>query len=411
MSHALQDTKKFSLDHIRTQEYFLLAGPFVALIGNAASDIWLTLVAVMFLIHSAASKSWTWVRQPWFLISLVFWFWIMGVSIVSQWPANAMEQAGTWIRFPIFASAMVFWLTRSDKLWRQMLYSAMGGTVLLALILVFERAMNPEVLRLYGTWAQSPKPGWYMLGIGLPVVLWTLSRLKESSGNAKWAIPLLFLLFCATIATGEIYITMSLFFATGVFIVLSRFWHWSIIALGSLIVIGCIAVLMTNQSLFYRFTSEVMIRLPWLPTSDYYDAWVGGLNAGFLNPVFGIGVDNYEFYCENLENNGKLSLLGVQFCRIHPHNLYIQTFAETGIPGLLLLIALVFSLLSTVSRKLNILKLKPEAAAAIAIVFLVIWPISTYSQAFGQHKNMFTWFLIGWAMSTAIISLKRRKIL
>lgn len=409
MPHVLRETKSFSLDHIKTQEYFLLAGPFVALIGNAASDIWLTLVAVMFLIQSAASRNWKWVREPWFLIALAFWFWIMAVSMVSEWPSNAMDQAGPWIRFPIFAAAMVFWLTRSGRLWRQMLFSAMGGTVLLAIILVIERALNPEVLRLYGTWTQSPKPGWYMLGIGLPVVLWALSRLKESSSNAKWSIPLLFLIFSATIATGEVYISISLFFATFVYVVLSRFWHWSIFALGALILIGCLAVLLTNQSLFYRFTSEILIRLPWLPTSDYYDAWMGGLNTGFLNPVLGIGVDNYQPFCENHERNGTLAILGVQFCRIHPHNLYIQTFAETGIPGLILLCALVITLLKTVSKKLNLFKLKPDAAAAIAIVFLVAWPVSTYSQAFGQHKNMFTWFLIGWAISTAVISLRHSK--
>ena len=131
---------------------------------------------------------------------------------------------------------------------------------------------------------------------------------------------------------------------------------------------------------------------------------LGGLNAGLLNHYFGIGADNYEIYCKDLLNQGQIQLLNVKTCASHPHNLFIQVFAETGLPGLLLFCVLAISLLNEPLKHFNFNRPCTLCITALAILIMVFWPISTYSQAFGQHKNMFTWFLIGWALTSVYIA-------
>ncbi|MGH1352100.1 MAG: O-antigen ligase family protein [Methyloligellaceae bacterium] len=387
----------------------LLSGPFIALTGNAPSEIWLVFISVIFLARSAINREWQWARQIWFRASLVFWSWLILVSATSPWPASAMEHSLIWIRFPIFAAALISWLGKSERLWKHMLLSLISSVLLLTVILLAERVSNPDAIRLWGTWAQNPKPGWYMLGFGLPVVLWALGELKNKPSTFYWALPLVVLLVGTTLSTGEVYITLSMIFGCVLFVLLSRFWSWRLLLLGSACVLITAGVLATNSQLLYRFTEEVMLRLPWLPTSDYYDPWIGGLNAGFLHPVMGLGAGNYEFYCEKLKVAGQLEILGIKHCFPHPHNLYIQVFAETGIIGLGLFILLIISLTGPVLHRWNVMHLNVPRVTGLTILIVTTWPISTYSQAFGQHKNLFTWFLIGWALATVHLFIEGHK--
>ncbi len=407
MTQVYSETQAVYFTSKRAHAYFLLSGPFVALMGNAPSDIWLTLVSILFVTESAINRDWLWTKQYWFKISLVFWSWIILTSAFSQWPANALAQALPWIRFPIFAAALMSWLGKSEELWRQMLISILCGVLLLASILIIERIVNPGAIRLWGTWAQNPKPGWYMLGFGLPIVLWALGELKNKPSTFYWALPLVVVIAGVTLSTGEVYVTLSMLFGCGLFVLFSRFWSWRIVLVGGACLLIGAGVLATNGQLLHRFTDGMLLRLPWLPSSDYYDPWIGGLNAGFLNPLLGLGVDNYEFYCDKLKSAGQLGVLGIKHCFPHPHNLYIQIFTETGIIGLTLFSVLVISLLISALPRSPARNFDIPIVIGLTIMIVSLWPISTYSQAFGQHKNMFTWFLIGWALATIKLSRLR----
>ncbi len=401
MTHTYYEKTSIKLEVGRIHEYFLLAGPFIALTGNAPSDIWLSLLCILFIAQSAINKDWLWASQRWFKLSLVFWAWIIFSSVLSQWPGNALAQALPWIRFPIFAAALMSWLGNSDRLWRQMLISIMLGVLLLTTILVVERIVNPGTVRLWGTWAQSPKPGWYLLGFGLPVILWALGELKRKPATFYWALPLIALLLGVTLSTGEVYVTISMIFGCSLFVLFSRFWSWKVLLTGGACSLIGVGVLTTNSRLFHRFTEGLLERLPWLPTSDYYDPWIGGLNTGFLHPLLGIGVDNYEFYCANMKATGQLKTLGIEHCFPHPHNIYIQIFTETGLVGLALFTILAITLTISILQRRKSISQNIPLAISLTLIVVAFWPVSTYSQAFGQHKNMFTWFLVGWALATS----------
>ncbi len=409
MSQVYTDPTAKIETNIKFQDVLLLACPLVALIGNAASDIWVCLIGIVFIIHSYTTRNWIWTEAIWFRLTVVFWVWLVLVSIISQWPENALRQALPWIRFPIFAAAIVTWVGDNKQLYQRMAYALCAGVLIMGAFLLYERLSDPTLVRLYGTWTQHPKPGWYMLGIGLPAMLWALAQIKEKQTPIIGYALLILFIFGSTISTGEIYINISMIFCCLLFITMMRWWSWQtclILAIG-----GSIAalIIMSNPDMLYRFTKQILIRLPWLPTSDYYDPWIGGLNTGVINHYFGIGADNYEIYCKQLLEQGQLYILNVKNCASHPHNLYIQTFSETGILGLLTFCAVAVTLLREPLKQFNFYKPCILSMAALAILIMVFWPISTYSQAFGQHKNMFTWFLIGWALTLAHMGKQKSK--
>ena len=68
----------------------------------------------------------------------------------------------------------------------------------------------------------------------------------------------------------------------------------------------------------------------------YWGAWRGGIQQGFITPIKGIGPSGTRNTCKNLDSDFPIWLPGKNYCGNHPHNYYIQIFAETGLVGLTL---------------------------------------------------------------------------
>ncbi len=379
---------------------YLLAGPFVAMAGHSISDIWLSVFALVFLIWCAATDNWARLNVRWVHAALVFWFWLLLASAFSDWPRDSFSQSLPWIRFPIFAAGFAALLSTSPQLQRRFIYSCMAGVVAMMVILLVERLRNPDALRLYGTMGQGPKAGWYLFAFGVPVLFWSLYQLKESVRAARWALPLCIAILFSMFSTGEVYSSLILVFATVVFLLLLQPPLWIVGAGAAGVIVASTALYLTNPELLLRFTVEAMERLPWLSTSDYYVPWFGGLWAGVSNWLTGVGPDNLDPYCKVLAPDGLFRpSIPVENCPTHPHNLYIQAFAETGIVGLSLFLLLVFCLIRGSWRWAEIKASDFAAMASLTALLAVFWPISAYSEAFGQHKNFFSWVLIAWCLA------------
>lgn len=392
----------------------LVCGPFASMLGNAGSDIWLCLIVLAFLGKSVLDKEWGWVYEPWIILAFLFWFWMVFTSAISPWRMNSFEHSVPWVRFPLFAAAFAYFVSRSKNLHEGVMYGFLAGVIIMMIVLVIERINNPDAERLFGTWRQHLKAAWFMVGFGLPVSLWALGQLQKKTSSFKWVFPLVGLIVAITANTGEIYMTILLLFGIGLFIVFGGL-GWKLSAGVAAFGIASIGVMFAfGRQTLERFQYGIESRLPWKETSDYYPAWMGGIEAGKLNPVTGIGPNNFEFVCKQ---EGGAELLQVPYCHVHPHQLYIQTFAETGLPGLILFVLVVFALFYKVARKYDLKgkllspgKNTDRLAQVQSLVLLTaaLWPISTYSEAFGQHKNFFTWLAIGWALGLLQYSKKSR---
>jgi O-antigen ligase len=388
----------------------LFMGPLIALLGNAASDLWLVGFSLFYLTYwiafgritisqsailSPITKRFDLIQSLvylknhhiWFIIAFLFWLWLIVTSLTSFWPIRALTESLPWIRFPLFALLLAHCLFYYSKARHAFMLGIWVGVMILLAVLLVERLQNPDALRLYGTWGQHPKPGWYLYGFGLILGVFALNK-ANGWRDSLWAlVPIA--IFVGAVATGEIYTTMSILLGFGTFIAFDRF-KFSFLMLmgvGALLLIATLFI--TNPDLMHRFTSQAITRLPWLPSSDYRDAWFGGISVGLLNPLFGVGADNYDLFCKSFSIGQRMTDLHVAFCHPHPHQLYIQVFAETGLLGIVLFCLMALALLQ------KILTIKPILIMPVALMVVALWPISTFSEGFGQHKNFYLWLLIG----------------
>jgi len=124
--------------------------------------------------------------------------------------------------------------------------------------------------------------------------------------------------------------------------------------------------------------------------SPYGKLWNAGIAIGLKNLVFGVGPMHFEMHCEVISD----------FCAYHPHNIYIEFFAETGIIGLSIFLCLLYAIiknyfLSSKNHKDQLFKTLVLGVLIAIIIRLLPVPSS------GFFKNWYAvpvWFMIGWLL-------------
>lgn len=391
----------------RVMEYLAIAFPFLALAGNSPADLCVAALALHFLVDKTRSADSAWPRDRWLKAAIAFWLWALFCSAISGWPSSSLAESLAWMRFPVFAIALSSLVERRPSLANQIGYSMLLAASIVSVYLLAVRFIDHGLLRIDGPLGME-KPGWFLFGFGLPAILWLrLRTLHQARGSLLYA-AFVTLVVAGIIASYQVYISLALLLGLVVYKFLGQ-GKLRANLFSVLLIVAAVGVLfLSNPNLYERYTTSAMERLPWLPSSQYYDYWQGGLSTGKANPVVGVGPDNYDLYCRELRASGQVERLGFSGldvsdgCRNHPHQRYIQLFAETGVIGLGLFIVMAGFLFAYVFKARGRSEYATLASSAtIALLVVNFWPISTYSEAFGQKLNIYYWFHISWALALA----------
>jgi O-antigen ligase len=153
----------------------------------------------------------------------------------------------------------------------------------------------------------------------------------------------------------------------------------------------------TDQTLFTRFSHQLIDNIPLLNTdTSYWGTWRSGLQQGLENFWFGVGPTGSRHTCGLL---GPHWLPGENYCGNHPHNFYIQMFAETGFVGLLLCSTMIFFIIKVCWESKKYSQNCFFANNAFIIPLAMFFPFQQTGSFFGQWNNLFMWFALGLALS------------
>ena len=383
--------------------FFWLLGPFIYLIERDPADLWLTLLSAAFLARCYFNKDWNWAKQWWFKIAIYFWLYCLLNAFFSPYLPNSLIESIIWIRFPLYVAAAQAWLGKKYEIRILMFVSIFFSMILMCLILGLEIIIDPKydhrLLWPYG----DHMPGSYLSKISLQVycVILVIFFNRVYLKNV----------FLGTIA----FLSLSMIFLTGErmnFIlrlgagILSLFsWNFKIkkvLYFFSIIFILISALFIIHPpmtKIYKTFINKIPIT-NMEKDNPYWESWRGGLQQGIENPIIGLGVASYREHCSSMISNDLEWLPGQNICVNHPHNFYIQLFAETGLIGLMLGILMIFFIIKSTfdSRKINPLCL--ISSTAFIVPLLLFFPIQQTGNFFGQWGNLFIWFSVGYAMTS-----------
>ncbi len=386
------------LDKFMTIFWFL--GPLIYLIERDPADLWLSIICLIFLYRCFKKNDWLWTSQLWFKSALTLWLFGLFSAITSSDAFFSFQQGFVWIRFPLFVAATQVWLAKDRDVRVVMLLSILVGMLIMCVILITEFLYEPKT-RL--TWPYGDLvPGGYIAKVSLPLfcVLVAIAVSKKNiTGMVSGFIALLSI--GVSIITGER--TNFLIRACGG-ILASIVWKPKFLLVFTLVIIEILAiwiVLINRPDLINRFGKTFLESIPFNTNvnNSHWGAWRGGIQQGILTPIKGIGPSGTRKTCHELNTNLPEWLPGKNYCGNHPHNFYIQLFAEVGTIGLLIGCIMFGSIIIT-SYKARLENFNcPMAATAFIVPLGLFFPIQQTGSFYGQWGNLFTWFAIAFAVS------------
>ena len=183
---------------------FWLLGPFILLIERTPADIWVTLLALTFVVRSIVKRDGDWLKHFWVRAGFAFWFWCIFAGAVSDFPAYSVGEAVAWFRFPMFAMATAFWLAKDTRLLYAMLVSTGIGLVVMCGILMAEiLIVGQQGGRL--SWPYGDLvPGNYVAKVGLPAFMIMVALAVSVKGRVAALLGVIALFTMAiSVMTGE----------------------------------------------------------------------------------------------------------------------------------------------------------------------------------------------------------------
>ena len=79
---------------------FWLSGPFILLVERTPADIWLSLLALAFVVRSALKRDGAWLGFWWVRSCFLFLLVCIVSSLFSALPGYALQESLIWFRFP-----------------------------------------------------------------------------------------------------------------------------------------------------------------------------------------------------------------------------------------------------------------------------------------------------------------------
>jgi O-antigen ligase len=322
----------------------LITGPFLP-------DLSLSIISIFFLFLTIKNKNLNIFNNLYFKIFIIFYFYIVLISLFSENLKLSLGASIFYIRFGIFALAICFILENSSSIIERIkiififlyfllffdtVYQFIVGKNIIGLTYI-----NPSNFRLTSFFGKDEVLGSYIARF-YPFVLSVifLDAYKNRKKINKFLIFFITIIsICTVIMSGE---RTSLFLIT-----ISCFLLFlSIISLRKHIAFGMIfasiffvLLISFDQRVKERMINSVKTQLGAnterivVFSKTYESHYKIALNMFKEKPFFGHGVKMFRDYCARPVN-----FVAENACTTHPHNLYMQLLAETGLFGFILIL-------------------------------------------------------------------------
>ena len=360
------------------------------MISKSLTDLFIVLIALSFIFSSIFKFSWSWLNISWIRLAILFLFFSCISASISSLFFVSFSNGFAWIRFPLFAAAISFWLIKDREVLYFALFINFISIIFIFLLMGVETVFTDHIAFEWPF--RNPLNGPFIHKIG--ILFFCVSFLIVFL-ELKYKTLALFFIFVSVIfslLSGH----RSGSFSFIIIIFLLSFWPSFKIKRSLFIVCFFFIVLL----LYFSFNIEKLDRylfdiFNFSNTSllQYLGQWKTGLIVFFDNPIIGVGPTNVQNYLsENLivnydpfKNNE------------HPHNHYIQAFAETGLIGGILYIAMflniTFTSFNNTKNEKNIIENLINKGTFITCI-CIFWPFANNYDLYGQQQNAYLWYVI-----------------
>lgn len=386
----------------------LIALPALLIVGQAAGDIALSVIAVLFLVRSALTGEWHWLAEPWVLVGLVVWIYLMmNAGLVADDVAAANSRAQPFGRFIVFGAALQFWLFLKVTVRRGFLI-VLGVVIAFVVVDCLIQFVTGEDLfgrpyrdaRLTGPFDEKV-PGGFLARMSLPLVAIAFAWAATSRDRTRMVgVVAATVLLALTIAfTGERAALVMYGFGLVLLFLFLPGARRPLFVTGMAGLALLVVAVTVHPTLSQRLVGHTTHDL-----TNFWERRIGDLVArGYQvfeeQPLFGVGLKNFRDECarDDFQPRGRPETR----CYTHPHQIWNEWLAETGLVGftgfVLLQVSWIVAIVAGL-RRLQGYDYALALGAALAIV-VFLWPLRTSMSFFTNWIGAMLWPMIGLALA------------
>tara|TARA_B100001057_G_scaffold497929_1_gene603442 strand:- start:1054 stop:2298 length:1245 start_codon:yes stop_codon:yes gene_type:complete len=383
----------------------LLTGPFLP-------DFIICLIGVLITLLIIKEKEYTYFNNNFFIVFLLFCTYLLVRSFFAQNVVISLEHSLFYFRFGLFAIS-VWYLIENNRKFIKNFSIFLLATFIFALsdgYYQYFYEVNIFGFSWHGTRLSLPLNEKAILGGYLARLFpLLLAVLIYTFDIKKFHILLILLIMILTdiliFISGE-RTALGLLFLSTVFIIafLSnykkiRFYSFLV----SILLMTLIAAL--NPSIKERNIDHTINQLSnsgndgiVLFSNIHHSQILGAWNMFTDNPLTGQGPKMFRVLCNDIKFNPNEDK---NTCSTHPHNLYVQLLAETGLLGLLFILTLCFKIIQLILNHIFLFIKKREYLLSdfeiclIACIIMTLWPIIPSLNFFNNWMNVIYYLPVG----------------
>lgn len=378
--------KKTDIIH-RFQYFIILLLPLLLILGNAYTNAGLTLFVLLFLCLTFIQKNFLIYKNFYLKILLFFWIYLILNSLFINFSGEKLLKSIFFIRFLILPFALIYFF--QNKLFNKKIifYFYSFFFLLFSMDLIFQFWYGENILgflpemctiinnkkiceRYSGFFGNELIAGSYLLLFSLPSMIFLMRFRKNIKYSNFLFLLVVSLVFAASFFTGDRTPLLILMMACFVFFLFIKL---KFIKKIFIILIFFIIIFLTiyfTQHLKHRFITYPITQinsnsnLPLVKKFFFETHWgiiyVNSFEIFKDNMLFGKGIKSFRHECkkydlEYLHSKYKANNSNIynkeNGCTTHPHNLYLELLAETGIFGFLFFIFFLLNLILKTFQK------------------------------------------------------------
>ena len=389
---------------------FLL--PFAIPFSRSVADIFVVLIAILFLCKSYFENKWNWIKEGWFKFALIFFLYCILINTpLSIDSFISFQYSIFFLRWPLFALALGYWILNDAKSLKNFLVVTFFVCLFLIFDTWYQYILGVDIFglerhnstRLTGPFSGPHIGMWLTKLIILPIFLFTIIKKYENflkNNLSPYTFFIFFAVFFLTIfITGErmaFLMTILSIFTILLGLILSK--NISTLKVVYFLFFISIAIYLFSiidpQQTQRAIYSSIKMITNW-SNNGYTIVWKSAYDVWLANPWFGAGLHKYREACELLGIYGTFENPIAGGVCFHPHNISMQLLSETGIVGFILFFTMVISLSIRLLKASFIKKDWLLYFLILNVLIACFLPIQSNTDFFSNKYSSLVWLLVG----------------
>ncbi len=380
--------------------------PFFLITGPLLSDLAISLISLIFLIYCFKKKNFSYFKNIYFYIFLIFWIYLILNSLFNNINFDSLKISFFYFRYGVFVIAIIALLHVNDKFVEYFFYCIFVCFTVLIIDGFIQYFSGENILgwksheRVSSFFGEEKILGSYLSRLWPIFFGLSIFFLKNRSK--------LFFLFILVFIFSETLIFLSgdrsAFFninLSAIFVILfsKKLFKLRLTTLLSSIFL-LIIISFINPTAKERVFDQTLKQMNlstinknndeqiYIFSKEHTNHYITAYRIYLDNKIFGVGVKNFRKFCKiDKYSAGKLS------CASHPHNTYIQVLSETGIFGFIFLFLILIYFIFYILKHMKF-KLKGEyyfsdfQICVLSAIAIYLWPFIPTGNIFNNWLNI-----------------------